>query len=750
MKFNSIQIKFLILVLLLIIVNNTYSQETGTLQGVVTDSSNGEILAYANVYINALKTGTATDSKGIFVIPTIPSGRSYLVSISYIGYKTKKIVVYIGRNKITLLKAKLSPSNVELGTIEKVANKISDENMTRIGVQKISMKQLALLPKGVETDIFRALRYLPGIQSTSDISARLNVRGGASNQNLFLLDDMPVYNPFHALGLFGAIDPEVINNVELHIGGFGSEYAGRLSSVIKLISKDGNKNKYRGSVGASLMSLKGSLQGPSPGGSFILSGRKSYSNSILNNFFEKEDLPIYFYDLFIKGNFANEEFLPGGKFSVKGFLSGDKIINNNPLVADVKWSNSVWGIEWSQFTDSPLYYNISLSQSIFEGELIPNSSGVRPIKNKIKDYTGKMDMTYVLDNGNKFVGGYKIKVVTVDLVLNNSYGLSKNIGKSSGANANISAYLKFLLEQFEDFSVDIGTRLNLIGLSRGVDGIFLEPRASFSLNFIPRLAFKFSWGLYQQELTTLTDEDEVITFFEPWLITPDYLDPARAIHYITGLEWNPSDRLSFNVEGYYKIIQNFPTLNNKKAFENDPDLVGAKGESYGIDVLTIYNNPLFGCTASYSFSRAFKEVNNITYPPRYDIRHSLKLGMNSNIYKDWNLSATWIINTGMPFTQLRGFYDKLHLDYESNIFSIFGSQLPVPILEGRNLARLPVYHRLDLSLSKKFKIASVDMYLDLSIINVYNRKNLFYFNRNTGKRINMLPFLTTATIKLEI
>ncbi len=359
-------------------------------------------------------------------------------------------------------------------------------------------------------------------------------------------------------------------------------------------------------------------------------------------------------------------------------------------------------------------------------------------------------MTYVLDNGNKLMGGYKIKDVTTDLVLTNFYGFSKNIGNTNSASANISAYLKFLLQQFEDFSVDIGTRANLVGLSRGGEGIFLEPRVSFSLNFIPRLAFKLAWGLYQQEITTLTDEDEVITFFEPWLITPYYLDPARAIHYIAGFEWNPSDQLSLNFEGYYKIIQNFPALNDKKVFENDNDLVAGKGWSYGIDMLTIYNNPLFGYTVSYSFSRAFKEVDEIIYSPRYDIRHSFKLGINSNIYKDWNASATWVINSGMPFTQLKGFYDKLHLGNDSEIFSIFGSQLPTPILAGRNLARLPVYHRLDLSLSKKFKIDSFNLYLDLSIINVYNRKNLFYFDRNTGKRINMLPFLTTATIKLEI
>ncbi|MEE9430145.1 MAG: TonB-dependent receptor [Melioribacteraceae bacterium] len=745
---KSISIKTVIL-LLIIFSSVSIAQQTGKLRGIVTDSLSGEVLAYANVYIKSLGIGTSTDSRGYFLISSLPISEEYVAEISYLGYEKETVYFKISNNKITHIDIALSPSELELQMVEKTGERVYGENVTEIGIQKLSARKIEALPKGVEPDIFRALQYLPGIQSSSDVSARFHVRGGASNQNQFLLDEISIYNPFHALGLFGSIDPEVINNVELHIGGFSAEHAGRLSSVIKMISKDGNKHKYQGLASTSLMSFKGLAQGPLPHGSFIISGRKSHSNKILNTFLDKKDIPIDFYDVFAKINYSNKNFLPNAKFSLLVFASGDNILNNNPLIPDVKWNNSAIGLTWFQFTEIPLFYSIQVSASEFNGELIPNKSGVKSVRNKVVDYTAKLDVSYVFDNKDEIQFGTKIKEVQTDLFLQNPVGDTKNIGPE-GAHANIGIYLKYKFLSYAKFNADIGSRLNLVGLSRSGSSKFFEPRLSFSYNISDHLSFKGAFGVYIQEITTLSDEDEVITYFEPWFITPRYIEPARATHYISGFEWKDGKNISVNVEGYLKTVKNLPGLNEKKIFLLDNELVSGSSEAYGIDFLFKYNHNFFNFSTSYSHGYVTKNINNLVYHPRYDVRNSIKSILEFSIYKGWKASTTWVYYSGVPFTLLTGYYDKLHFDDPNDKFSLFGSQVVSPILGSRNVSRLPNYHRLDVSVTKSFKLSFMKFYLSFSIINLYDRANIFYFNRDSGERVNMLPILPTAVIKVEL
>lgn len=317
----------------------TQSQEIGTLRGFVTDSTTSEALAYGNVFIKELNKGASTDARGYFLIPSIPADKDFSLVVSYVGYKTKNLVIHVSKNKVTQYNIQLVPSSVELQTIEKIGEKIIERNETDISLQRIIARDLEALPQGVETDIFRSLQYLPGVQSTGDVSARFYVRGGASNQNLVLVDGVTVYNPFHALGLFSVIDPDMINNVEFYKGGFSADLGGRLSSVMKIITKDGNKNRFSGKASASYLTGKFLVEGPIPDGSFIITGRKSYSNNILKKFLNDQSVPADFYDFSFKGNYTSFDFIPGGKFTVNGFFSGDNINNTDPRIEDFKWSN---------------------------------------------------------------------------------------------------------------------------------------------------------------------------------------------------------------------------------------------------------------------------------------------------------------------------------------------------------------------------------------------------------------------------
>ncbi len=738
----------LIIIFIALIPNVSKSQETtGTLRGFVADSTTVEALSFANAYIKELQTGATTDARGYFLIPRIPANKNYTLIVSYIGYRSKSIMIRLAAGKVTQYNIVLAPTNIQLQTIERIGQRIAEKNETNVSLQRIAIRDLEALPKGVETDVFRSLKYLPGVQSTGDVSARYYVRGGASNQNLVLIDGITIYNPFHALGLFSVIDPDMINSIEFYKGGFSAEFGGRLSSVMKIDTKDGNKNRFGAKASGSFLTSKLLLEGPIPYGSFILTGRKSFSNSIIKKFLNEQQVPIDFYDFSFKANYSNPDFIQGSKFTVNGFFSADNIKNNDPRIEDYTWSNNVLGFRWFQVGDSPLFYELGISMSDFKGNVDPKISSARATDNRVQDIGLQMDFTYMFDNRDEIAVGFHIKQVKTNLFLENARGIPVDLGSSS---AKITLYAKYKLLQWEFLGVDVGTRMNLTTLSENVQAAFFEPRASFTLRLMPQVAIKGAWGIYQQEMTTISDENEVINIFEPWIVAPKYLVPAKAIHYILGLETEPFTNVSFNVESYYKLVNNLPLLNVSKILPSDPDFISGTGESYGLEVYTRINPDPFNFTASYTYAFAYKKVEGKTYYPRYDVRHTLNLGLEINLGNDWSASAVWSYNSGLPFTQIIGYYDKY---YFQNIFAPW-EQLdprnPYTIIGIQNLGRLPDYHKLDLTLSKKFTIEPFTFYADVSVINVYNRKNIFYFKRDTGERVNMLPFLPTATLKVEL
>ncbi|MHB8905172.1 MAG: TonB-dependent receptor [Melioribacteraceae bacterium] len=726
---------------------NICAQDTGTLRGLVVDSTTSEALAFSNAYIKELQIGANTDIRGYFLIPSVPANKNFTLVVSYIGYNTKTITIRVSKGKMSHYNIKLSSADIQMKTIESIGTRITGTSDSKISVDRISAKQLETAPKGVESDIFRTIKYLPGVQSTGDVSARYYVRGGASNQNLVLIDGITVYSPFHALGLFSVIDPDMINNIEFYKGGFGAQFGGRLSSIMQVTTKDGNKNIFSGKGSASFLTGKLLLEGPLPSGSFILTGRKSYSNKILNKFLNNGNIPADFYDFSFKANYSNPEFVPGGKFTFNGFFSGDNINNKDPRIEDYKWSNKILGFKWFQVGDSPLFFELGVSASSFDGSVIPKLSDTPATTNKVDDIGVQMDFTYMFDNKDEIGVGFHIKHIRTTLFIENSSGISVDLGSQA---ANIVLYTKYKFLQWNILSLDAGLRMNLTTLSQNKKVSLIEPRLSFTLRILPQILFKGAIGIFRQELITVSDENEVINIFEPWIISPSYLTPSHATHYILGVDLEPSSNVTFSVEGYYKSVLDLPLLNENKILPSDNDFLSGKGESYGIELSTKISPDPFYFTASYTYAHAYKEVDGLRYYPRYDIRHTVNLSLDLNIGKGWSASTVWSYNSGLPFTQLQGYYDKY---YFNNIFSQwdrFDPRNPYSILLIQNLGRLPDYHRLDFTISKKFKIEPFSFHMDISVINVYNRHNIFYFKRDTGERVDMLPFLPTATISVEL
>lgn len=721
------------------------SAQTGTVRGFVADSTNGEALAFANVIIEGTTLGAATDIHGYYIIPLIKSGKQ-LLKISIVGFEPRVIPITVVANKITQINVNLMPMSIELQELIIIGEKTVKQNETNVGLQTISAKQVEMLPRGLEADVLRTLQYTPGVRSTGDVTGRYYVRGSRSDQNLITLNGATVYNPYHALGIFSVIDPEIVNVMEFYKGGFTSQFGGRLSSVLNIVTRDGNKKHYEAAGAMSLLSGKFAIEGPIPNGSLMVTGRKSFFENSMNDFINKKETPFEFYDLSFKVNYSNPEVLENGKFTVHGFISNDAVANKNPNKEDYTFVNSIFGVNWYQVWASPLYSTMSFSLSKFDAEVLPNKSRSKPRRNEISDFSSSWDFTYMYDSKDELGIGFQFKILSTLL---NQESLRGGTTELDQTGLDMGFYIKYKFMRFETLGIDLGTRVNLTNAAKHVAS-FLEPRVSVTYAPYESFRIKGAFGIYTQSLFTLSDENDLISIFEPWILTPDYIQPAKAVHYISGLEYFLTSQLSVQLEGYYKDIQNQPDLNPDKFTAEDPDFISATGESYGFEASTKFQSSSVFATIGYSLSWAFMDNKGFRYAPRYDARHTVNILAGLSIGLGIELNANWSFSTGMPFTPIAGYYDRVIFDDVWTPDPVNNEYLAVTYYGSRNSKRLPVYHRLDMGLSKKFDFGFARFTFDASVINLYDRENIFYFDKDTGERVNMLPIFPSVNVKVEI
>lgn len=738
---------FLLPIFLLFQNNNSLAQDTGTLRGVVADSLTSEVLVYANAYIKELNKGANTDAHGYFVITSVPVNRTYTLVVSYIGYHTKFLPIKVAKNKITQYQIMLNASRIQFQTIEQTAKREGDKNSTGVSLQRISPREIELMPKSIEADVFRSIKNLSGIQSTGDVSARYYVRGGASNQNLVLVDGITIYSPFHALGLFGVIDPDIVNNIDFYKGGFNAKYGGSLSSVMSINTKDGNKNEISAKASGSFISGKLLVEGPLPFGSFIVSGRKSYSNEITKKFFTNGTIPIDFYDFYLKANYFDPEIIENGKFSLSYLSSSDDISKKDPKIEDYKWKNDLIGFHWFQAANIPLSFDLAIKASKFSGEAIPKYSNTRPMTNKVNDVIFSGDLNYIFDSGNEVDVGFDIKIFETLLLLQNDKSFMYNIGSKG---SRMSFYTSFKFNLLSSTNIETGVRYNPTPLLNNSNRILLEPRINIKSDLFDNLSIKGSYGIIQQELTTLSDENEIINIFEPWLINPSYLTISKAEHYILGFDFKLFNNLEGNFEFFYKYSEHVPFINYNKIKSDENDFLEGVLKSSGFEVTMQYLLDRFQMKLAYTYSNSYKKINESWTYPKYDIRNIFNFDISVQLSETWGSSISWVYSSGLPFTQISGYYNKFNF---SNIIEPWNNQVlfePYTLLAQQNMGRLPDYHRLDFSISKSIRYSWLSMKIDFSIVNIYNRKNIFYFKKGTGERVNMLPFLPSIVIKLGL
>lgn len=723
--------------------NISYSQSTGMIRGFVTDSTNGEAIPYANVVIKGTTIGSPTNPEGYFIIPGVPVGEHTLIA-SYLGYQSKEFSISVQEDEITEIDIQLVSSSVRLDDVSVFGNRSDRKQTTDLGMDRVTISDINMVPTGVETDVFRVLQSVAGVSTTGDVTAKYYVRGGGSDQNLVLLNGVTVYYPFHALGIVSVIDPEMISVMEFFKGGISPQYGGRLASILDISTRDGNKKEWQAMGQASFLTGKASVEGPIPGGSILITGRKSIYSDILKKYVDTKQAPFEFYDASFKMNYSNQDVMKNAKFMFHGFLSNDRVSNDDPLKEDYDINNKLVGFTWQQVWSNPLFSMLHLSYSGFEAEVIPNLSNAKPRYNELHDITLDWNFYYIFDNRDQLEFGLLGKYLDTKLELENMYGAKSSYKKSS---RQLSAYGYYKFYHFEDVALDLGIRTKVLELSKKRSFIF-EPRISFTYKPTPVYAIKASIGRYSQELTTLTDENELISIFQPYIIIPDYLAAAEATQVSLGVSYYFNEFIDMDTEAYYKDIINIYDINKQKYRSDDPDFINVDGEAYGLENIIRARLGRVYLKSTYALSWAYKIDDEVKYAPRYDTRHSYNILCNVNLGDDWSANLTWTFNTGMPFTPMTGYYENMELDRGGN--DDFGSFIPEVFWGKKNTGRLPVYHRMDIGVKKKMELGFANITFGANIMNVYDKKNIFYFDPDTGQKVYMLPFFPSVSIKAEL
>ncbi|MEE9288453.1 MAG: TonB-dependent receptor [Bacteroidota bacterium] len=714
----------------------------GSVQGVVTDSTTGETLPFANVVLEGTDFGSATNADGLYLISRIPPGR-YRVAVSYIGYQIAVRDVIIQFGPSSRLSFALTPEPIELQTVIKTGSRFRRDDQTAVSIHPIGPEELSMVPTAVETDVFRVVRALPGVVSTSDVTAQFFVRGGGGDQNLILLDGMTIYNPFHALSLFSIFDADIIKYAEFQTGGFGVEHGTRLSSVFNIVTREGNRNRVAGKASASFLAGKILVEGPLlfSTGSWMVSARKSYFDGTLKKFVN-QPLPLSFYDVVASSTLW---FSDSQRFSVHLFVSGDEVRNASELEPNFQWRNRAFGIKYTQPVSNDFLFNVHLSRSFFKGELQQKSSDVRPVESSVEDLYFYANLRSIVRYPNEFMLGFMYRIPRLQYSVINAAGFRVTV---DDAVSEAATWMRYKWEKPNKFGIEAGLRLNFLQLVEDVQYAF-EPRLSARYNILPFLTLRGGIGRHHQQLITVTNEDDVLPLFEAWVPVVSPFRPEQADHYVAGLESTVWLDVDLSVQGYYKKFRNLVSFNRDKIDRFDPDYVQGKGESYGVEILVRKTSGKSYWWISYTLGWAFKTNNNVRYSPRFDRRHTLNVVSLVRLGKGWEVGLRWEFGSGLPFTQSAGFYDRLQFTgvFDSTYVGEVGA--PYTILGPKNRARLPVYHRLDLSLSKEQRIQFLTITAKLSVVNTYDRRNIFYFNRSTGERVDQLPFLPSLNLSVS-
>jgi len=764
--------KFFIIVTVLLLINSANILSQGVIRGFVYEKKNGEAIPFANVFLTGTKIGGSTDVNGFFNLTKVPAG-NYTLQANFIGYESMSVNITLKDKELITKKIYLTESAVMLDEAIVSAEKQDKTEQVRISVNKITPKQIERIPSvGGEPDFAQYLQVIPGIVFTGDQGGQLYIRGGSPIQNKVLLDGMVVYNPFHSIGFFSVFDSDLIRNADVYTGGFNAEYGDRISSVMDITMRDGNKNRQAGKLSATTFGSKLLLEGPVFKGedntktslSYVFSGKTSYikeSSKYLYSYVDSAGIPFSFTDFYGKLTLNTEN---GSKVNLFGFKFIDKV--KYKALSNLDWNS--FGVGSNVIlvpSGSPFLFKFNFSFSNYDITL--NELAQLPLNSYISGFNLGLSFVY-------FIGKNEINYGIEGLGFKTDFNYYNSAQRKIDQQQNtteLAAFLKYKIT-LNKFIIEPGFRLQYYAsLSKASP----EPRIGVKYNMAKNFRIKFAGGLYSQNFVATTSDRDVVNLFYGFLSSPELGDLQsefngnsvnsslqKAWHAILGFEVDLSKKININVEGYIKRNTQLTNLNRNKIYDDiaenhdkpdelKKDFVIETGDAYGTDFTLKYDykRTYFWVVYSLGFVNRFDGFN--TYYPHYDRRHNVNLVATRTFGKglDWELSARWNFGSGFPFSKTAGYYERLPFD--NGVFTNVPSENgELGILYGDlNTGRLPAYHRLDITLKKTFELSkNLVLEITFSTTNVYNRENIFYFDRIKHERVNQLPIIPSIGANL--
>ncbi|MDA3859815.1 MAG: TonB-dependent receptor [Melioribacteraceae bacterium] len=743
--------KFKLLFLVITTISSVLFSQNSTLSGYITDAETGEGLISANVFIQELGAGTASNQYGFYSV-TIPKGK-YSIRFSYAGYKKETLELDLNYSVST--NVELTPDSYEINEVV-VKGKRGDQNVksTEMGTTEIVPKELQSVPVILgEADILKTMQLLPGVSQAGDGNSGYFVRGGNIDQNLILLDEATVYNPSHLFGFFSVFNSDAIKNAKMIKGSMPAEYGGRISSVLDIKMKEGNNKNFRFTGGIGLISSRLSVEGPivKDKGSFLISGRRTYADLFIPLAGDEalSDAQLYFYDLNLKANYS---FSNSDKLYLSGYFGRDVLGFDDQFGFD--WGNITGTLRWNHLFSEKLFSNTSLIFSDYNYSVnVISGDNDFEISSGIRDINYKTDFQYFYNTENRFSFGFiGFHHTFLPGEINSNSGNVNDYKVEDKFGIELAAYISHETDLTNRIKLNYGLRYSsYLNLGPGTVYTFDDDNFVTSTKIYENSEIINSYGGFEPRFsaTYLLDETSSLkgafarnyqyihlvststtsTPLDVWLPTTNLVKPEIANQVSLGYFKNfANNEYESSVEVYYKNMENqIDYENGADIYFNEQiesQLVFGKGYAYGAEFYIKKNFGSLTGWLSYTLSkteREFPDINNGNpYSARQDRTHDFSITGMYKYNNWWTFSVNWIYYTGDAVTFPSGKYTV-----DGNTLSLYTE---------RNGYRMPDYHRLDVGATWILsKSATSEKSLTFSLFNAYNRKNAYTISFEENK-----------------
>lgn len=760
--------------LLILISTTTFSQQRYTISGYITEKGSREQLIGVNVFLPQTTVGTSSNTYGFYSL-TLPATDSLTLAFSYVGYETEYRIIKLNKNLELNVSLNAVGRQLEEVTIsgKREAERISQTpQMSQID---IPVQQIKKIPAFLgEKDVLRVLQLMPGVQKGSEGQTGIYVRGGGPDQNLIILDNAPVYNANHLFGFFSVFNGDALKSVELTKGGFPARFGGRLSSVIEMNMKEGNKEKIHGEGGIGLIASRLTLEGPikfkkntSTKSSFLISGRRTYIDILARPIIKAQSDGgmggYYFYDLNAK---ANYDFGQKNKLYLSGYFGKDVFAvkektDNYSFESGLNWGNSTATLRWNHLFSQKLFANTSLIFSNYQFQIYSidatttadnTSTFELQYGSGVRDWGIKYDVDYFPNPQHALKFGLSStyhRFTPSAVVFSNSFLNQIKAEVKALYNIESGIYAEDNWQPKNWLKLNLGMRVSHFQADSQTY-IRPEPRASVALMLRPDLSFKASYARMNQYVHMLSNTGIGLPT-DLWVPSTTKIAPQQSSQVAAGFAKDfEKQGLALTVEGYYKNMNNIISYKEGASFllieglessdrvNWDENVTSGKAWSYGTELLlqkkTGRLSGWVGYTLSWTYWQ-FPDLNQgIKFFPRYDRRHDISVVGIYEISPRITLSGTWVYGTGNALTLPQSRFTA----YTTNLIPSVGNQnalLTRPFTSRnvndygpKNSFRAEPYHRLDISVQFHKKMRRHERTWEVSLYNAYNRRNPFFYN----------------------